>query len=494
MAGKGFDEKKRPVALNLTPKRSDSSSTNSSLKVPRTPRFAEATSVHSPVDMKQSPFADPEKPSTGDSQPGVVGFGYISNNHESTAGPKSPLKSAMKVPGTPARQFSNPLSPTFREENLLEKRETQNDKQQAKDVKIKTRVRMAKFALRGVNFSCSLIILSMLSASFAIFNSTKSLAAASKFTPWAPNTQQTAWPQKLTLAMACVSLFACVLVFLAYCRGGHKRATKVNTYYTMFAIGWFILSMLLWVATAVIFQHSKNNSNNKDMWGWACVNNQRAEIYADKVDYALVCRLQNWTLICIIIEIVVEVISISLYSIVFYRFYSKRRLMKSMDMRDRARSDLYLAQLRSQSAPNTPGFGPKSPAFSHYGPKSPALSNYAMSPRHPPAAYRNLSDIEESSPFTPGGKVAIPQSQFNSPQPSFKLQAPPSKAPSATPKTVQAAFAPSAPRSPSPPAEPQHAPQAADEPTYEAVPIPGAYAGQAIKSPPPHQTMFGQAS
>ncbi|GAB0131628.1 hyphal anastamosis 8 [Epichloe bromicola] len=497
MVGKGFEEKKRPAALNLTPKRSDSSSTDNSLKVPRTPRFAEATSVHSPVDMNKSPFADPEKPETGDSQqPGVVGFGYISNTHESSNGPKSPLKSAMKVPGTPARQFTNPLSPTFREEEVLEKREAQNDQQQANDVKIKTRVRMAKFALRGVNFSCSMIILSMLSASFAIFNSTKSLAAASKFTPWAPNTQQTAWPQKLTLSMACVSLFACILVFVAYCRGGHKRATKVNTYYTMFAIGWFILSMLLWVITAVIFQHSKDSSNNKDMWGWACVNNQRAEIYADKVDYALVCRLQNWTLICIIIEIVVEVISISLYSIVFYRFYSKRRLMKSMDMRDRARSDLYLAQLRSQSAPNTPGFGPKSPGYSIHGPKSPALSNYAMSPRHPPATYRNLSDPEESSPFTPGGNATVTQPSFPPPQPGFKLQAPPVKAPSATPKTTQAAFSPTAPRAPSPPATssaPQHAPQPADEPTYESVPIPGAYAGQAIKSPPPHQTTFGQA-
>ena len=496
MVGKGLDEKKRPAALNLTPKRSnssDSSSTDSSLKIPRTPRFAEATSVHSPVEMKKSPFADPEKAGEGDSQPGVVGFGYI-GNHESTAGPKSPLKSAMKVPGTPARQFTNPLSPTFREEDILEKREASTDKEQAKDIKIKTRVRMAKFALRGVNFSCSLIILSMLSASFAIFNSTKSLAAASKFTPWAPNTQQTAWPQKLTLAMACVSLAACVFVFIAYCRGGHNRATKVNTYYTMFAIGWFILSMLLWVATAVIFQHSKNNSNNKDMWGWACLNNQRSQIYSEKVDYALVCRLQNWTLICIIIEVVVEVISIALYSIVFYRFYSKRRLMKSMDMRDRARSDLYLAQLRTQSAPNTPGFGPKSPAYSsYYGPKSPALSNYAMSPRHPPAAYRNLSDIDESSPFTPGGKVAVPQSQFGSPNPSFKLQAPPSKAPSATPKTVQAAFSPTAARAPSPEIEPQHAPAAADEPTYESVPIPGAYAGQAVKSPPPNQTTFGVA-
>ncbi|KAG6004358.1 hypothetical protein E4U43_000756 [Claviceps pusilla] len=541
MIGKDFEDKKRPAALSLTPTRSDSSSTdNSLLKPPRTPRFAEATSVHSPVDMPRSPFADPEKLEAGDSQQqqqsGVVGFGYISNtnNAQESSGNEPKSKSAMKVPGTPAKPFANPLSPTFREEEILEKREAKNDEQQAKDIKIKTRVRMAKFALRGVNFSCSLIILSMLSASFSIFNSTKSLAAASKFTPWAPNTQDTAWPQKLTLSMACLSLFACILVFCGYCRGGHKRATKVNTYYTMFAIGWFILSMLLWIITAVIFQHSKNTGNNKDMWGWACVNNQRAEIYSDKIDYVLVCRLQNWTLICIIIEIVIEVISISLYSIVFYRYYSKRRLMKSMDMRDRARSDLYLAQLRSQSAPNTPGFAPKSPGFSIYGhhPKSPtALSNYTMSPRHPPAIYRNLADIEESTgPFSspsrdgsgsgpgpedgsnPGnGAVPPPFSIFNHMNPStspsppsvhaqtaFKLQVPPAKAPSATPKTIQAAFLSPAPQLPPPstsfpPALHQHAPQAPDEPTYESVPIPGAYAGQVIKSPPPQST-YGQAS
>ncbi|KAG6038205.1 hypothetical protein E4U41_004457 [Claviceps citrina] len=494
MAVQGSEDQKWLVERNLTPKRSDSSSTDSSLKPPRTPRFTEATSVHSLADMRNSPFTDSEKPDTNHSQqPGVVGFGYISNAHESSNRPKSTLKSAIKVPGTPARQFTNPLSPTFREEEILEKREAKNDQEQVKDIKIKTRVRLAKFALRGVNFSCSLIILSMLSASFAIFNTTHSLAAASKFTPWAPNTQQTAWPQKLTLSMACVSLFACILVFCAYCRGGHKRATKVNTYYTMFAIGWFILSMLLWIITAVIFQHSRNNGNNKDMWGWACANNQRAEIYADKVDYVLVCRLQNWTLICIFIEIVVEVISIGLYGIVFYRFYSRRRLMKSMDMRDRARSDLYLAQLRSQSAPNTPGFGPKSPGYSIYGRKSLALSNYAMSPRHPPATYQNLAGVEESSPFAPSGSAAVPPCHVAPPQSGFKLQPPPVKAPSATPRTVQAAFSPTAPRTPSPPAAPQRAPQAADEPTYEAVPIPGAYADQAIRSSPSQQNIYSQA-
>lgn len=84
--------------------------------------------------MKKSPFADPEQPTEGTSQPGDVGFGYIGNDHDSAAGPKSPLKSAMKVPGTPARQLSNPLSPTFREEEMLEKREASTDKEQVKDI------------------------------------------------------------------------------------------------------------------------------------------------------------------------------------------------------------------------------------------------------------------------------------------------------------------------------------------------------------------------
>ena len=248
--------------------------------------------------------------------------------------------------------------------------------------------------------------------------------------------------------------------------------------------------MVLWAITAALFQNSRNNSGNEDMWGWSCVNNERATIYQDKVDYQLLCRLQNWTMICIIIEIVIEVICIILYSVVFYRYYTKRRLAKSMDMRDRARSDLYLAQLRSQSAPNTPGFGPKSPA----------LSQYAMSPRHPPAAYRNLGDIEES-PFTPGGRVPEPQSQFapSEPTPDFKLQAPPVKAPSATPKMKQAGFVPEANAETMPSASSttnnnQGVSIADDEPVYDAVPIPGAYAGQAIKSPPPAQTSFGQAS
>lgn len=475
------DEKKRPGALKFAPSRSSStgSSSDESLKHPRTPRFAEATSIHSPVDPPESPFAN-EKSVRAQAQPGDVGFGYVNQNDDSAImpiTPKSPLKSAMKTPGTPGRRFDNPLSPTFREEQVLEKREALTEKEQARDLKIKTRVRMAKFALRGVNFSCSLIILSMLSTSFAIFNSTKSLPAANGLPAWAGNTN--AWPQKVVLGASCLSLVICVLVFIGYCRGGHKRAEKVGVYYTLFAVAWFIVSMAMWAMAAGILQISRNTSNNQDIWGWSCVQNHRSELFSDKVNYALVCRLQNWSMICLIIEIVVEVMSITLYSIVFYRYYSKRKLHKSMDMRDKARSDLYLAQLRSQSAPNTPGFGPKSPAF----------SAYALSPRFPPQAYRSLGDIDDTaSPFTPGGRVHEPASSFSKPADNkpFKLQAPPTKAPSATPKLGGGGFQPSAP------AETihEHGPVAPGEMQFDAVPIPGAYAGAAVKSPPATQTSF----
>ncbi len=155
-----------------------------------------------------------------------------------------------------------------------------------------------------------------------------------------------------------------------------------------------------------------------------------------------------------------------------------------MDMRDKARSDLYLAQLRTQSAPNTPGFGPKSPAF----------SQYALSPRFPPTTYKNLGDVEEgASPFTPGGKrLIIPESAFTPSQSGFKLQPAPHKANPATPQTPKGGFnSPSTETAPPAPKVNAPAPVADDEEQYEAVPIPGAYAGQAIKSPPPNQTTFG---
>jgi hypothetical protein len=143
-----------------------------------------------------------------------------------------------------------------------------------------------------------------------------------------------------------------------------------------------------------------------------------------------------------------------------------------METRDRARSDLYLAQLRTQSAPNTPGFGPMSP--------------YSMkSPRFPPAAYSALGEMEEG--FAPKTRFVDAKPV---PTKAFSLQPAPTKAHAASSKTSSGRF-----ESRSPPPQENvidHAPSAPGEKQYESVPIPGAYVDPA--SPKATQQTFGFTS
>ncbi|KAI9795902.1 MAG: hypothetical protein M1833_006629 [Piccolia ochrophora] len=475
------DEKKIATFTSRSRTSSNSSSTLS-LKPPRTPRFAEATAVNSPIEpssTRRNPFADPPITMSNEQtqpQPSDVGFGYLAENDASRHAtyptspgvddpsmPKSPLKSAMKTPGTPARKIDNPLSPTFKEEQVLDKHESSTDKVQAQDLKVKFRVRLAKMVLRGVNFSCSLIVVSMLAATFTIFNATKNLAPRSGLPAWAPG--KTPWPQIVLITIAGLSLLFSIVIFWAYFRGGHRRAEKVTVYYTVFAVVFFATSIIVWAVGAGVLNGSKANGEGKDVWGWSCKDNNRKKIFQEDVSYDLVCRLNNWALICCIIEIVVEVLTIAIYAVVFYRFWSKRKLRKSMDVRDKARSDLYLAQLRTQSAPNTPGFG---------GP---------MSPRFAPGSDDTYSKAEEGGLYTP--QFASKHESFSQPKP-FTLQPPPIKVHSATPQTPNNGFeAASIP-------PPLHSPAAPGEQSYETVPIPGAYASP-LQSPTyqPQSMSFG---
>jgi hypothetical protein len=338
---------------------------------------------------------------------------------------------------------------------------------------------MAKMVLRSVNFSCSLIVLSMLSTTFTIFNTTKSIPPRNNLPAWATTTNP--WPQIALLVISCVSLVFSVFIFWAYWRGGHKRAEKTAVYYTVFAIGFFMFSIVMWAVAAGVLHGSRANGNGQDVWGWSCKDNKRRQLFQDQVHYALVCRLQSWSLICCIIEVVVETITISIYAVVFYRFYSKNRLRKSMDVRDRARSDLYLAQLRTQSAPNTPGFSagptPRSARF-------PVMSKVDQ-----------LATTEAG--VSPVQFAAVSPSSTQG-APSFKLQAPPTRIHHASPRTAQDGFetAPPQPATSPPPQDKvnEHAEAAPGEQQYDAVPIPGAYASP-LTSPafqPQHGSMAAQ--
>jgi hypothetical protein len=190
--------------------------------------------------------------------------------------------------------------------------------------------------------------------------------------------------------------------------------------------------------------------------------------------------VQNWSLVCCIIEVVVEVLCITIYGIIFYRFWSKRKLRKSMATRDKARSDLYLAQLRSQSAPNTPGFGPMSPRSGGWRPP----------PGHP-MYVDSLSAAENGE----SDKVQYAYArEIAQPQP-FTLGAPPIKITGATPKLGQEGFdSPPRTHTVSPPLhspafqerQNDHVNAAPGEQQYAAVPIPGAYTPLASPSYPPN--------
>ena len=130
-----------------------------------------------------------------------------------------------------------------------------------------------------------------------------------------------------------------------------------------------------------------------------------------------------------------------------------------MDLRDKARSDLYLAQLRSQSAPNTPGFQ-----------KTPITSTFPAHVHDDPIdAAENGEYHDESTQF------ASKHQSFSQPKP-FNLQPPPIKVHSATPAVSQDGFE-------SVPKIQEHVPAAPGEQTYDAVPIPNPLQSAGFQSP-----------
>ena len=154
---------------------------------------------------------------------------------------------------------------------------------------------MAKFFLRGVNFSCALIVLGMLSTSLTIFQATKDLSSRSNLPPWAVG--QSTWPQIVLLVVSSISLTICVCVFYSYWRGGHRKAKKTAGYYATFSIGIFLFTTIMWVIAAAALHSSRAHGNNQDLWGWSCNDNKRATLFKDEINYALVCRLQVSSLI-----------------------------------------------------------------------------------------------------------------------------------------------------------------------------------------------------
>ncbi|KAL7269956.1 hypothetical protein RUND412_007350 [Rhizina undulata] len=256
------------------------------------------------------------------------------------------VNSGLPVPITPLTPGLK--TPTYKEEADVMRYEEEVNKWNKRDLAIKLKIRLAKVVLRTVNTACSLVVLALVASTVAIFNATKHLPARNNLPPWAVDGP--IWPQIAIIAISSLSLALCLGILLGYWKGGHHKAEKTAKWWSMFGAASFIFAIVMWAIAAGIMQGSKHKFNGTDIWGWSCKDNNRRKLFEDDINFKLVCRQQDWVLVCAIIEIIIETLTIALHVFAFWRISTRLQLRKSMDVRDRARHDLWLTKLKEQQA------------------------------------------------------------------------------------------------------------------------------------------------
>lgn len=261
--------------------------------------------------------------------------GSVNNTPQFAVFPVPPLSAGLKTSGTTP------------EEQRLAELDMKVQMENRRDLAVKLKVRLGKVVLRGLNCVCSIVVLALVSSTFAIFFATRHLPNRNNLQAWDSNTPQ--WPQTTLLVIAIISLILSLYIMYCYWRGGHSRAERIALHATLFTAAAFIFSITIWSVGYGIMKSSREKNNDKDIWGWSCRDNTRKNLFQDTINYNLVCSMNEWIAICALIEIVVELLLICVYIFAFYRFvYTKRKLRKSLNVRDEARSNIWIAKLQSQ--------------------------------------------------------------------------------------------------------------------------------------------------
>jgi len=248
--------------------------------------------------------------------------------------PIAPLSAGLKTAGT-------------QEEQRVIELEEKVHREDKRDLAVKLKVRLAKVVLRGVNCACSTVVLALVASTFQIFNATRHLLPRNNLPPWSQTTPT--WPQITILVISSMSLMLSLYIMYGYWSGGHSKAERIAAPAGIFAGAAFVFGLAIWAAGIAIMKGSRGNNSDQDLWGWACKNNVRKKLFQDTINYDLVCRQQNWVIVCAIIEICAEVLTMSVYAFAIYRItYSKRRLRKSMNVRNEARSSVWMVKLKEQ--------------------------------------------------------------------------------------------------------------------------------------------------
>jgi len=198
----------------------------------------------------------------------------------------------------------------------------------ASDLKLKAWIRVLKFLARGLSLIYSAVVIGLSIATFKIFLATKDLPAVGDLVPWARPT--VVWPLSLTLAVACVSFLACLYVLWGYVRGGHRGGEKASPLATAATVLGFVAWIVIWAAAGTAMNTVRATADGKDVWGWAC--NKDAAIrrltYANRIDYDIVCTMQDWNFICTMIHVATVVFAAAVWAAGLWRLRVQAKLHK----------------------------------------------------------------------------------------------------------------------------------------------------------------------
>ncbi|WPG97924.1 Hypothetical protein R9X50_00070700 [Acrodontium crateriforme] len=169
---------------------------------------------------------------------------------------------------------------------------------EAKDEKLKTRIRQLKLLSRIVATILSFTTLVPISMTLIKFLETRYVTYTVKGkerTAWAKDT--ITWYTYMYFGVSMVSFLLNCIIMVAYLQSLRRANTAANV------AGWFtgtvfFAHVVVWAASAGLYRHGKEPVDGKfrDLWGWTCSTSaQELQAVLTDVDFKKYCSIQSYS-------------------------------------------------------------------------------------------------------------------------------------------------------------------------------------------------------
>jgi len=197
-----------------------------------------------------------------------------------------------------------------------------------KDTRLKRNIRRFRFGVRCAKLCCSVVVISLLSANFAIFIRTQDNLINDNGAVQPAWGDTKSWPAILLLTVASVSSLISIFVLLSYLKSV-KWANRLAGVHATIMITASVVSLGIWAISAGLFHKQATGFNVPSIWSWSCNHKGSSNT---SINFNQICLTQNWSFICAIIEVMLEILTLGSFLLIFVRMKSKKEMRKSMSM------------------------------------------------------------------------------------------------------------------------------------------------------------------